>query len=128
MVNLNNLKQLIETVKIKESLDSLNDWNNGNGSQTYFDEMKKEIDEALVEYKKEKQVYLEDELGDVLWDYLNLLENLQKEGKIESIEKVFQRANKKYSERINGIKNNISWEEIKNNQKIELRLEQDKLE
>ena len=78
MVNLNNLKQLTETVKIKESLDSLNDWNNGNGSQTYFDEMKKEIDEALVEYKKEKQVYLEDELGDVLWDYYQFIDNAPK--------------------------------------------------
>ena len=127
MVNLENLKQLIETVKIKEKIDSLNDWNNGNGSKTYFNEMKLEIDEALIEYKADKQVYLEDELGDVLWDYLNLLENLQKEKKIESIEKIFQRANKKYSERINGIQNNISWNEVKNKQKQELKLEQDKI-
>jgi NTP pyrophosphatase (non-canonical NTP hydrolase) len=124
---LQHLKQLILTTQTKEKIDSLNSWNNGNGSKTYFDELQKEIQETLIEYKAGNQVHLEDELGDILWDYLNLLTNLQKEGKIESIEKVFQRANKKYDERITGIQNNINWEETKIKQKVELKQEQEKL-
>lgn len=124
---LQHLKQLILTTQTKEKIDSLKSWNNGNGSKTYFDELQKEIQETLIEYKAGNQVHLEDELGDILWDYLNLLTNLQKEGKIESIEKVFQRANKKYNERITGIQNNINWEETKIKQKAELKQEQEKL-
>jgi NTP pyrophosphatase (non-canonical NTP hydrolase) len=124
---LQHLKQLILTTQTKEKIDSLKSWNNGNGSKTYFDELQKEIHETLIEYKAGNQVHLEDELGDILWDYLNLLTNLQKEGKIESIEKVFQRANKKYDERITGIQNNINWEETKIKQKVELKQEQEKL-
>lgn len=126
MENLDNLKQLIQTVKVKEQIDQKNDWS--NGSETYFEEMQKEIQETLVEYKSNKQVYLEDELGDILWDYLNLLTNLEKENKIESIEKIFQRANKKYTQRVTGIQNGTGWDKVKQIQKQELKQEQENLE
>lgn len=38
----------------------------------------------IEEIPKSRQCYLEDELGDVLWDYLNILTALEKEQGIES--------------------------------------------
>jgi len=70
------------------------------GSKTYWEYLEKEIQEAKNEINTNK-VYLEDELWDVLWDYLCLLNSLKKEWKIDSIEKVLQRALTKYSWRIN---------------------------
>ncbi len=98
------------------------------GSQTYIEELKKEIDEVQVELDANKQVYLEDELGDIFWDYMNILVNLVKEEKIESVQTIFERCEKKYSQRIHAIQTNISWDEIKAEQKKELLIEQEKKE
>lgn len=122
--NMENIKQLIQTAKIKLELDKKDTDNWSNGSQTYFEEIQNEIQETIEEYKNNNQIYLEDELGDILWDYINLLINLENENKIHSIEKIFQRANTKYSERINAIQNNISWSEIKIHQKEKQEQEQ----
>jgi NTP pyrophosphatase (non-canonical NTP hydrolase) len=71
------------------------------GSQTYFEEIRKEIDEAEAENKENNTIYLEDELGDIFWDYMMLLNALASEGKITNIEKVFERCYQKFSGRIN---------------------------
>lgn len=94
-------------------------------SQHYFDAIKDEVEESRKEDKKDNSVYLEDELWDILWDYMNLLYFLEKEGKI-SVESVTRRALKKYSERTQWLKDGISWEEIKKKQKIELQNEHNK--
>ena len=88
------------------------------GSKTYWEYLEKEIQEAKNEINTNK-VYLEDELWDVLWDYLCLLNSLKKEWKIDSIEKVLQRALTKYSWRINSEnwEYNWNWQEIKKKQK-----------
>jgi NTP pyrophosphatase (non-canonical NTP hydrolase) len=44
-------------------------------------------------------VLLEDELGDVFWDYICLLESLEQNGKIQK-DKVFKRCWRKFSERL----------------------------
>ena len=49
-----------------------------------------------------RKCYLEDELGDVLWDYLSALVCLKKEKGI-NIESIFNRAFQKYEERVSGI-------------------------
>lgn len=84
--------------------------------------MGKEIEEVREELDSGRQCYLEDELGDVLWDYLNLLYNLEDEGKISLIS-VFKRASKKYDERIATIANGGSWASIKEKQKARLAKE-----
>ncbi|MDR2190148.1 MAG: hypothetical protein LBP53_02970 [Candidatus Peribacteria bacterium] len=71
------------------------------GAQTYFTEIRKEIDEAQDENKADNTIYLEDELGDIFWDYITLLNALASEGKITSPEKVFERCYQKFSGRIN---------------------------
>jgi len=123
------LTKLLETVKIKHKIDLKNKEQENwfNGSETFFKEIKNEIKEAEIEYNNNKQVHLEDELGDILWDYLNLLINLKTENKITSIEKIFQRSNIKFSQRLNAIQNNIPWNEIKQQQKEKLKVEQENL-
>lgn len=115
------IKQILMLAKRKAEIDKTRNWS--RGSETFFEEIKKEIEEAEIEAKNQKQIFLEDELGDIFWDYMNLLVNLENEKKI-NLEKVFERSAKKYTQRINAIENNVSWEEIKKIQKEELKNEQ----
>jgi len=96
-------------------------------SETYFEQIPEELKEALDENKLNNSVYLEDELWDVLWCYLCLLNWLKSEGKITSIEKVFERSYKKFTWRIveKTWKNNWDWQEVKKVQKAELKEEND---
>ena len=120
-MNGKEINKLIEIVREKEKIDASRDW--CQGSKTYFKEIRKELTEVEVELKENNKVFLEDELGDVLWDYLNLLVQLENEDKI-SFENISKRALKKYSQRINGISEGRSWEDIKKEQKKELHKEQ----
>ena len=71
-----------------------------------------------------KQVFLEDELGDVFWDYICLLESLELSGKI-SKEKVFERCYRKFSERLSIFdgSDNGDWQTVKQKQKERLEKE-----
>jgi len=113
-------KKIMELAKRKLDLDKKRDWS--KGSKTYFDEIKKEIQEAEEENKKNNHAKLEDELGDIFWDYSNMLVNLEDEGKIR-IKNVFLRAKRKYKERIIGIENNVPCVEIKKRQKESMQQE-----
>lgn len=96
-------------------------------SQTFYDGILDEMEEVRFEIQSWKKVFLEDELGDVFWDYICLIENLDVEGKI-SKEKVFERCWSKFSERLNiDGSNNGNWQEIKQKQKDQLKKEQDSL-
>jgi NTP pyrophosphatase (non-canonical NTP hydrolase) len=119
-MNSEYISKLFALVGSKIELDEKANWS--EGSTTYFQELKKEIDEVSDELDSNRQCYLEDELGDVFWDYLNLLRNLEAEGKILT-EKVFERASKKYEERLTAISSGSSWSSIKAKQKLELETE-----
>ncbi|PID52705.1 MAG: nucleotide pyrophosphohydrolase [Candidatus Moraniibacteriota bacterium] len=118
---LSNFFDILSLTCSKAVIDQSEDW--CKGSSTYFDEIKKELDEVQEELQKENNVYLEDELGDVLWDYLNLLKHLELEEKI-TIENVFKRCKKKYTERLHGRKNGEFWNDVKKRQKEVLAKEQ----
>ncbi|EID0034552.1 nucleotide pyrophosphohydrolase [Vibrio alginolyticus] len=111
---------LLRIVERKAEFDQTNPWS--NGSETYLAEMKKEIDEVSEEISKNRQCYLEEELGDVLWDYLNVLTAIKKEQGI-CLKAVLTRAIKKYEERVSGIEVGESWASIKERQKIALAQE-----
>ena len=87
-------------------------------SKTYWEYLLKEIQEAKNELNTNKN-YLEDELWDVLWDFLCLLNSLKQEWKITSVEKVIERAWTKFSQRINEKTGdyNWDWDKIKEKQK-----------
>ena len=97
-------------------------------SQTYVEWIKNELEEVDAEIRENNSVYLEDELWDVFWDYMCLLHSLKNEWKISSIEKVFERSYKKFSERVweNGDQWH-KWAEVKAKQKEELKKEHNKL-
>jgi len=97
-------------------------------SAKYFEELPQEIAEALNESRDDNTVYLEDELGDVFWDYLMLLNTLKLEWKITSVDMVLERAYNKFSERVGKDWNKVlldqsEWKEIKNNQKVKRKQE-----
>lgn len=117
---MKEFETLLRIAKRKNEYDKNNPWT--DGALTYLSEMKKELDEVLEELEEDRLCYLEEELGDILWDYLNFLLALIDERNI-SIQSVINRANQKYEERVSGLENNIDWEEIKKIQKKRLKKE-----
>ena len=109
--------KLLAIAKRKAKFDETNTWS--HGSITYLAEIKNEVDEVLEEMPKHRQCYLEDELGDILWDYLNVLTALEKERRIDT-KAVLERACRKYQERVSGIETGKEWSEVKEKQKIAL--------
>jgi NTP pyrophosphatase (non-canonical NTP hydrolase) len=119
-MNTDVLNELMNVVERKHRIDQHSSWS--NGSSTYFVEIVKEIEEAREAMASTTKVFLEDELGDVLWDYLSILRCLVDEKGI-SLSAVFERSLAKYEERISGIENGVAWSEIKEIQRERLRLE-----
>ena len=118
---MNEFEKLLEIAKRKFVFDQTNSWY--SGSDTYLSSMKDEIDEVIEEIPKNRQCYLEDELGDILWNYLNILLALEKESGIK-VESVLNRASAKYDERITAIENGGFWKDVKHKQKLALSVEQ----
>ncbi|WP_461537489.1 MazG nucleotide pyrophosphohydrolase domain-containing protein [Spongorhabdus nitratireducens] len=120
-MNPQHLIELLDVVKAKNKIDQNSSWS--NGSETYLREIGLELGEVAEELNlSNRQGYLEEELGDVFWDYLNLLLCLEQEGRID-LSRVFERSVDKYRERIEGIQSGKSWAEIKQVQKERLERE-----
>lgn len=119
---MKDFEKLIEIARRKSLFDEGNDWS--SGAETYLSEIKKEVDEVVEEIPKSRECYLEDELGDVLWDYLNIVLALEKEQGID-LTSVIQRASQKYEERVSGIESGLLWKDVKTKQKERLAREQE---
>ena len=124
---MNNKIELLNNLSEKRIKYFLSRWDEMTwyqGSKTYWENLKWEIQEAEAEINTH-QVYLEDELWDVLWDYLCLLNSLKSEWKITSVERVIDRALTKFSWRINKDTwdYNWDWQEIKKVQKEKIEEE-----
>ena len=96
------------------------EWNN---AEMYLKWLIDEIKEVWDEIKDKNTIYLEDELWDILWDYLNVLFYLEKEWKITSWKKVFERSFDKYTERVSDQWKWILWKQTKEKQKARLQEE-----
>ena len=118
--SMKEFDELLSIARRKASFDENRAWS--NGSETYLAALKNEVDEVIEEIPKSRQCYLEDELGDVLWDYLNILTALEKEVGIDTTA-VLKRACRKYEERVSGIESGKAWSEMKEKQKIDLAIE-----
>tara|TARA_R110001583_G_scaffold195445_1_gene373715 strand:- start:1949 stop:2326 length:378 start_codon:yes stop_codon:yes gene_type:complete len=118
------LEKLVKIAEIKMKRDLDGSWY--NGVDTYIEGLKCELEEAKVELLNGKKCFLEDELGDVLWDFICILKHLENDNKIE-FDNVFLRALKKYDERVTGINNGESWDEIKKSQLLTLQNEENQL-
>ena len=115
---------LIAIAERKRNIDHGSSWS--NGSQTYLAEIVKEVDEVIEEIPKKRLCYLEDELGDILWDYLNIVLALEDERGVDLLS-VLKRACGKYDERINGIEAGDHWKNIKERQKKVLAREMEEI-
>lgn len=89
--------------------------------ETYLDKIEEEIKEVREELKKWANiVYLEDEIGDIFWDYLNIVWLLDKDKKIKK-KRVFKKCEAKFKERVDAMAHKgMSWWEIKTLQKKRL--------
>ena len=81
-----------------------------------------EVYEVKEEIKENNAPKLEDELCDILWGWMMLVENLKDIGLVSSHEKILKRALKKYQERIIPLvgekdKDEQIWQEVKEKQK-----------
>ncbi len=118
------IDKLIELAGIKDSIDIK------RGEKKYFEDdwiigqLESEIKEVKDEIRPNNKPFLEDELGDILWGWLVLVQKMKSKGFIRTHEAVIQRALKKYSQRIgtlNGDKDDkVKWEAVKAKQKLEL--------
>lgn len=115
-----HLLELLALAKTKSLIDQESGW--ATGAETYLDALADEVGEVKDELYSGRRVYLEDELGDLLWNYLNTLQVLDNQQKI-SIARVFERASDKYHQRIEGIQEGQLWADIKKIQKQQLAQE-----
>jgi len=88
-------------------------------STAFLSGLADEVEEVAQELSMNRKPHLEDELGDILWDYLHLLYSLELEGKVE-VSSVIKRCEKKYSERIQARNSSEEWQHIKKEQKQKL--------
>lgn len=114
------VEQLQVVAQEKAQRDLMGTW--FHGSQTYLDALADEILEVKTELQLGRQCFLEDELADLLWNIVCLIEHLELEDKVDQ-KQVFQRALKKYSERVTERLPNETWNDVKARQKLELKKE-----
>ncbi len=122
------LKNINKFLKLADENLVRNPWSRQDSMvDIYLKEIINEIGEVKVEIRDDNVIYLEDELGDVFWDYLMILKFLEKEKKTRSVKEVFAHAIEKYKEIYQIFEtDNIDdtdrmWLEIKNKQKKELK-------
>ncbi len=84
--------------------------------------MMEEVDEVQRELKDRNVVHLEDELSDILWDYVSVLAACERAGLIDGAQYVLTRGIRKYTERLPAIERQSDdmWTEIKDVQKQRL--------
>lgn len=122
---MNEFEDLLAIVRRKAIFDQNNSW--FKGSQSYLNGLKEEIEEVIEEIPKNRACYLEDELADVLWDYLNFVVALETEKGIK-LDSVIHRARHKYYDRLSGVDRGEAWQDIKVRQKAALKKEQSLLD
>jgi len=108
------LKKIVTLTQRKKVLD----FNHGRfgGVDYYLDEIGKELKEVEEELSSSDDKALEEELGDVLWDYLNLIQCLKQQRNV-SLEGILQRCEEKYEGRISGLEQGLTWQEVKEREK-----------
>ena len=125
---MNECKELINLAKINRQKDIK------RGTPKYLDNnyllnsIKKEVDEVKDEIKENNLPKLEDELCDILWGWMMLVDGLHSQGLVRDHEKILQRALKKYKERILPLlgkkdEDETIWQEVKMRQLKKLEKE-----
>ena len=128
---MQNLKKLIALTEHKQKIDLKRGEAKYMDTNFLLDSITDEVEEVREEIKPNNLAHLEDELGDILWGWLILVEKLKEREFVGSHEDIFKRTLKKYEERIlplNGDENDHKiWKEVKAKQKIMLEEEKNEL-
>ncbi len=111
---MKELDTLLALARRKAVIDQSGTWS--KGAVTYLEAIREELIEVEQEIPQQRTCYLEDELADILWNYLNSLVALEGEAGIDT-SSVLRRACAKYQERVESIESGESWQEIKARQK-----------
>ncbi len=121
---MQNLKRTIELVSKKCDLDITREDKDLIDPYWLLDAIVKEAQEVKEEIKPNNRPYLEDELGDILWGWIALVEKLKRQGFVGTHEDIFRRMLKKYQERIEPLDGTMrdydTWKEVKKRQKQSL--------
>ena len=108
---LTALKTIVsEKQNVNEQRNTGSDWS--EMPATYLECIRDEtveVEEALDHHEA-----LTEELGDILWDYINLLESLEKD---ISVQKLVETATAKYESRLKDLKERRSWSDAKSSEK-----------
>ncbi len=121
---MKNLKRTIDLVSKKCDLDISREDKDLMNPYWLLDAIVQEAQEVKEEIKPNNSPHLEDELGDMLWGWITLVEKLKRQRFVGTHEDIFKRMLKKYQERIEPLDGTIkdykSWKEVKERQKQNL--------
>ena len=121
---MKELEKLIELVAYKHQLDLKRGEAKYMDSEWLLNAIVDEVQEVKEEIKPNNIAHLEDELSDILWGWLTIVEKLKDEGYVRSHEAILERGLKKYEQRILSLKGDERdhdiWKEVKARQKEEL--------
>ena len=121
---MQNLKRTIDLVSKKCDLDISREEKDLMNPYWLLDAIVQEAQEVKEEIKPNNSPYLEDELGDILWGWILLVEKLKRQGFVGTHEDIFRRMLKKYQERIEPLDGTMrdyeTWKEVKKRQKQSL--------
>ena len=121
------MKKLIELVAHKHQIDLKRAEAKYMDSDWLLNAIVEEVQEVKEEIRPNNIAHLEDELSDILWGWLTIVEKLKDEGYVTSHEAILERGLKKYEQRILSLKgderDHAIWKEVKARQKEELERE-----
>ena len=127
---MKELDKLIKLVGYKHQIDLKRGEAKYMDSDWLLNAIVEEVQEVKEEILPNNTAHLEDELSDILWGWLSIVEKLKDEGYVSSHEAILERGLKKYEERILALKGDERdheiWKEVKMKQKEELERERDK--
>ena len=128
---MQNLQKIIELASKKCDLDITREDKNLLNPNWLLDSIITEAEEVREEMYPNNNAHLEDELGDILWSWITLVEKLKREGLVGYHEDIFKRTIKKYEERIEPLNGTMddynTWKEVKVKQKEALEREKFKM-
>lgn len=124
---MQSIKKLINLAQHKNQIDIKRDEAKYMNHEWLLQSIIDEVNEVREEIQTHNTAHLEDELSDILWSWMILVEKLKHKKYIESHEAIFERALKKYEERILPLQGNsndhLIWKAVKTKQKEELKAE-----
>jgi len=111
------LEKLIALAKHKQQIDLKRGETKFMNPHWLLDSIRDEVEEVREEIKADNKAYLEDELSDILWGWMVLVEKLKDDNYVGSHEEIIKRALKKYEERILPLNGDSAdheiWREVK---------------